>query len=83
MQAGRVKHRVPTFGYVITECTRPGKLNVEKLKELGVKPGPLYATIKGGKEITSPSGHIVSFFHMHFISIRNNLNLTAVISLMC
>ncbi|XP_034249267.1 zinc phosphodiesterase ELAC protein 1-like [Thrips palmi] len=59
VQAGRVKHRVPTFGYVITECTRPGKLNVEKLKELGVKPGPLYATIKGGKEITSPAGHII------------------------
>lgn len=59
VQAGRVKHRVPTFGYVITESTRPGKLNVEKLKELGVKPGPLYAVIKGGKEITSPKGHII------------------------
>ncbi|KAJ1527642.1 hypothetical protein ONE63_007604 [Megalurothrips usitatus] len=60
VQAGRVKHRVPTFGYVITENPRPGKLNVEKLKELGVKPGPLYATIKRGEEITSPSGQVIS-----------------------
>lgn len=68
MQAGRVKHRVPTFGFVISESTRPGKLNVDKLKEFGVKPGPLYATIKKGEAITSPSGQVVSYLAHTFSS---------------
>ncbi|KAE8739931.1 hypothetical protein FOCC_FOCC014570 [Frankliniella occidentalis] len=59
VQAGRVKHRVPTFGFVITECTKPGKLNVDKLKEMGLKPGPICATIKKGETVTLPSGQVI------------------------
>lgn len=70
VQAGRVKHRVPTFGFVVTENSRPGKLNADKLKELGVKPGPLYASIKKGEAVTLPSGKVVSLHNkltFHFL----------------
>ena len=66
VQAGRVKHRVPTFGFVITENARPGKLNVNKLKELGVQPGPLYSSIKKGGTVTLPSGKLVSLPSLQF-----------------
>ncbi|NWH42384.1 RNZ1 protein, partial [Chloropsis hardwickii] len=35
VRAFRLFHRVPSFGFVLEEKPRPGKLNVQKLKELG------------------------------------------------
>lgn len=35
VKAFRLFHRIPSFGFVVEEKPRPGKLNVQKLKELG------------------------------------------------
>ncbi|NXO46249.1 RNZ1 protein, partial [Locustella ochotensis] len=35
VRAFRLFHRVPSFGFVVEEKPRPGKLNVQKLKDLG------------------------------------------------
>ncbi|KFZ48888.1 Zinc phosphodiesterase ELAC protein 1, partial [Antrostomus carolinensis] len=35
LKAFRLFHRVPSFGFVVEEKPRPGKLNVQKLKDLG------------------------------------------------
>ncbi|NXT13998.1 RNZ1 protein, partial [Prunella fulvescens] len=35
VRAFRLFHRVPSFGFVLEEKPRPGKLNVQKLKDLG------------------------------------------------
>lgn len=51
-----LNHRVPCLGYRIEEKQRMGKLRQEKLAELGIKPGPVYAEIKAGKNITLPDG---------------------------
>ena len=48
VKAAALQHRIPCFGYVVHEKDKPGALNVEKLKELGVKPGPIYSQIKLG-----------------------------------
>jgi ribonuclease Z len=47
-------------GYVLQEDDSTGKLNLEKLKLLGVKPGPIYGQLKSGKDVTLDDGTIVS-----------------------
>lgn len=64
VQAVWVQHRVACFAYVVTEKDRPGKLDVEKLKSLGVPPGPMYGRIKAGEAVTLPSGLQVNPEHV-------------------
>ena len=66
VKAGPVMHTIPSFGFVVTERDEPGKLDAERLKELGVSPGPLYARVKKGEAITLPSGETVSFVFVFF-----------------
>ncbi|XP_058683826.1 zinc phosphodiesterase ELAC protein 1 isoform X2 [Poecile atricapillus] len=56
VRAFRLFHRVPSFGFVLEEKPRPGKLNVQKLKDLGVQPGPLYGRLKSGAAVVLESG---------------------------
>uniref|UniRef100_A0A673BLK9 ElaC ribonuclease Z 1 n=2 Tax=Sphaeramia orbicularis TaxID=375764 RepID=A0A673BLK9_9TELE len=59
VSAFRLFHRVPSFGFCIQEHDRPGRLKTEVLKELGVKPGPLYGRLKAGESVTLDSGRVV------------------------
>ncbi|XP_049842497.1 zinc phosphodiesterase ELAC protein 1-like isoform X3 [Schistocerca gregaria] len=49
--AGAALHSIPSFGFVVTEADSPGRLDAEKLKQLGVPPGPLYGRIKAGHSV--------------------------------
>jgi ribonuclease Z len=51
-----LKHRLPAFGYRVTEIDRPGRFDVERARELGVPSGPLYGKLKRGERITLPDG---------------------------
>jgi ribonuclease Z len=62
VKAGAVTHRIPSFGFVVTEQDEPGKLDADRLKYLGVPPGPLYGRIKRGEAITLPSGKTLDPF---------------------
>ncbi|MBU5265337.1 ribonuclease Z [Virgibacillus proomii] len=52
-------HGVPSFGYRIVEKDKPGELLVDKLKSLGIKPGPIYQQIKENETVTIPSKGII------------------------
>ncbi|CAM3522020.1 ribonuclease Z [Marinicrinis lubricantis] len=52
----KLEHRIDSYGYRIEEKERPGKLLHEKLSEAGVPPGPLYAAIKSGNDVTLEDG---------------------------
>lgn len=52
----RLKHGVPSFGFLIQEKDSVGPLIPEKLKERGIKPGPIYQEIKNNREVSLPDG---------------------------
>jgi ribonuclease Z len=51
VQAGKLQHPVFTLGYVITEPTLPGSINMEKIKELEIKEGKDIGRLKAGENI--------------------------------
>ncbi len=55
-----LKHRVPAFGYRITEKDRPGHFEVEKAKALGIPSGPLYGQLKRGEWVTLANGRKIN-----------------------
>ena len=60
VEAGVLSHRLPCVGFVITESPTVGTVNVAKLKELGVPPGPLYGKLKSGQSIVAPDGTYIT-----------------------
>ncbi|XP_033828828.1 zinc phosphodiesterase ELAC protein 1 [Periophthalmus magnuspinnatus] len=60
VKAFRLYHRVPSFGFCVQERDRPGRLKTELLKELGVKPGPLYGRLKSGQSLTLDCGRVLT-----------------------
>jgi ribonuclease Z len=52
-------HGISSYGFRIREKDRPGTLLVDKLAEVGLKPGPLYKKIKDGESITLDDGTVL------------------------
>jgi ribonuclease Z len=59
VEAARLDHRTECFGFRIVERDRTGSLDVEKLKRLGIPPGPVYGRLKQGATVELPDGTIV------------------------
>lgn len=51
-----LKHRVPAFGYRVTERDRPGHFDAQRAAALGIPSGPLYGKLKRGEVITLADG---------------------------
>ena len=51
-----LKHRLPAFGYRVTEKDRPGHFDVERARAEGIPAGPLYGRLKRGERVTLPDG---------------------------
>ena len=57
VRAGILQHRIPSFGYVVTERDKPGKLNATALqKDFNIKPGPLFSKIKNSEVVELEDG---------------------------
>ncbi|MDF2607413.1 MAG: ribonuclease [Bacillales bacterium] len=55
----KLVHGVSSFGFRVEEKDVPGELLVNELKQIGIKPGPLYSKIKNGEIITLENGEII------------------------
>jgi ribonuclease Z len=55
-----LEHRVPAFGYRVTEKDRVGTFDVQRATALGIPPGPLYGRLKKGEVITLPDGRKIN-----------------------
>lgn len=52
----KLSHDVPSYAFVLTEKDRPGVFDVEKAKEAGIKPGPLFGRLKKGETVCLEDG---------------------------
>ncbi|MBM4762211.1 ribonuclease Z [Bacillus sp. B15-48] len=59
VEAKRLEHGISSFGYRIVEKDRAGTLLVDKLKEKGVQPGPIYKKIKDGEVVKDANGQML------------------------
>jgi ribonuclease Z len=55
-----LKHKVPAFGYRVTEADRPGRFDIEQAKALGIPSGPVYGQLKNGHTVTLADGRIIN-----------------------
>ncbi|HLR64974.1 MAG TPA: ribonuclease Z [Pseudogracilibacillus sp.] len=59
VEAMHVDHNVECFAYKVIEKDKLGELQVNKLRQLGVKPGPIYKAIKENAQTTLEDGSII------------------------
>ncbi|MGB0562432.1 MAG: ribonuclease Z [Spirulinaceae cyanobacterium] len=59
VSCAKLTHRVPAYGYRITEKDRPGRFKIERAQALGIPPGPVYGQLKQGKTVTLEDGRII------------------------
>jgi ribonuclease Z len=55
-----LKHKVPAFGYRVTEADRPGRFDIEQAKALDIPSGPVYGQLKNGQTVTLADGRIIN-----------------------
>ncbi|SHF58805.1 ribonuclease Z [Ornithinibacillus halophilus] len=56
----QLEHGIPCYGYRIIEKDLPGELQVDKLKEQGIPPGPVYRDIKENDTVTLSDGRVIN-----------------------
>jgi ribonuclease Z len=59
VKAVRADHDRPALGFVLEEESRPGRFNREKAVQLGVEPGPKFAKLHRGEDVTLANGSII------------------------
>ncbi|CDQ17857.1 ribonuclease Z [Halobacillus karajensis] len=59
VEAVKLEHGLESYGYILKEKDKLGELQPEKLKELGIQPGPLYQTIKSQPQTKLEDGRII------------------------
>jgi ribonuclease Z len=58
--AKKLDHGIDSYGYRITEKDKPGELLVNKLKDAGVMPGPIYNEIKNNPQVKLEDGTVIN-----------------------
>ncbi|GGJ94461.1 ribonuclease Z [Lentibacillus kapialis] len=59
----KLEHGIPSYGFRISEKDKPGRLLVEKLKEAGIEPGPIYQQIKENDVVHTDDGQLIHRDH--------------------
>lgn len=60
-----LEHGIPSYGFKIEEKDKPGQLLVDKLREAGIEPGPIYKQIKENEVTVLDDGRKI--IRDHFI----------------
>ena len=49
-------HRLPAYGYRVSEKDKPGIFDIKKAKDLKIPPGPIYSELQAGKTVELKDG---------------------------
>lgn len=60
VEARLLDHGINSYGFRIVEKDRPGTLLVDKLKESGLQPGPIFRQIKNGETVILEDGRVIN-----------------------
>ena len=56
VNCARLKHRIPAYGYRVSEKDKPGKFDIKKAQSLKIAPGPIYSELQRGKKVVLADG---------------------------
>jgi len=51
-----LKHRLPAYGYRVSEKDKPGIFDIKKAKDYKIPPGPIYSELQAGKTVELNDG---------------------------
>ena len=51
-----LKHRIPAYGYRVSEKDKPGIFDVKKAEAMNIAPGPVYSELQQGKKVVLADG---------------------------
>ncbi|KGF96562.1 Ribonuclease Z [Prochlorococcus marinus str. MIT 9201] len=51
-----LKHKIPAYGYRVSEKDKPGIFDVKKAESLKIAPGPIYSELQQGKKVVLADG---------------------------
>ena len=51
-----LKHKIPAYGYRVSEKDKPGIFDIKKAESLKIAPGPIYSELQQGKKVTLEDG---------------------------
>ena len=54
-----LKHKIPAYGYRVSEKEKPGVFDVTKAESMKIAPGPIYSELKQGKKVVLADGRIL------------------------
>ena len=60
VKCASLKHRLPAFGYRVSEKDKPGQFNLEKAKKLNIPEGPIYGRLHSGQRVKLEDGRILN-----------------------
>ncbi len=55
-----LKHRLPAYGYRVSEKDKPGIFDVKKAENMNIPPGPIYSELQQGKTIQLEDGRSIN-----------------------
>jgi ribonuclease Z len=51
-----LKHKVPAYGYRVSEKDKPGIFNIKMAESMNIKPGPIYSELQKGNKVALADG---------------------------
>ena len=51
-----LKHRLPAYGYRVSEKDKPGVFDIKKAEDSNIPPGPIYSELQAGKTVKLKDG---------------------------